>query len=66
MPVAPGTLVYDKSCSVKPRRVVEVVTVGHTVEVNSDPQAFGGLSGLVAGVVVGRLLVGAGVVGSAA
>ena len=49
MPVAPGTLAYDKSYSVKPRRIVEVVTVGHAVEVSSGPQAFGGRSGLVAG-----------------
>ena len=58
-----GALAYDKSYSVKPRRVVEVVTVGHAVEVSDGPQALGGRGGLVAGVVLDGLLVGTGVVG---
>ena len=48
---------------VKPGRVVEDVAVGHTFGVSGSAQAFGGL---VAGVVLGRLLVGAGGVGGAA
>ena len=55
-----GALAYDKSCSVKPGWVVEVVAVGHAVEVSGGPQAFGGRGGLVAGVVLDGLLVGAG------
>ena len=55
-----GALAYDKSCSVKPERIVEVVTVGHALGVNGSAQAFGGL---VAGVVLDGLLVGTGVVG---
>ena len=62
MPIAVGALAYDESCSVKPGRVVEVVAVGHNVEVSGGPQAFGGL---VAGVVLSRLLVGADVVSGA-
>ena len=65
MPVTVGALAYDKSYSVKPGRVVEVVAVGHTVGVSGGPQAFGGRGGLVAGVVLGRLLVGASVMGGA-
>ena len=57
-----GTLAYDKSCSVKLGRIVEVVAVGHTVEVSGGPQAFGGL---VADVVLSRLLVGADLVSGA-
>ena len=47
-----GTLAYDKSCSVKLGRIVEVVAVGHTVEVGGGAQALGGRGGLVAGVVL--------------
>ena len=55
-----GALAYDKSCSVKPERSIEIVTVGHAFGVSGGPQAFGGL---VAGVVLDNLLVGADVVG---
>ena len=48
-----GALAYDESCSGKPRRVVEVVAVGHAVGVSGGPQTFGGRGGLVAGVVAG-------------
>ena len=57
-----GVLAYDKSCSVKQARIVEVVAVGHTVGVSSGPQTFGGRGG---GHGLGRLLVGADVVGGA-
>ena len=60
-----GALAYDKSCSVKPGRVVEVVAVGHTVGASGSAQAFGGRGGLVAAVVLDGLLVGAGVVSGA-
>ena len=63
MPLAVSALAYDESCSVKPGRVVEVVAVGHTVEVGGGAQALGGRGGLMAGVVLGRLLEGTGVVG---
>ena len=60
--VAVGARAYDKSCLVKPGRVVEVVTVGHALGISGGPQTFGGL---VAGVVLDSLLVGAGVMGGA-
>ena len=60
-----GVLARGKSCSVKPGQVVEVVAIGHAVEVSGDSQAFSGRGELVAGVVLGRLLVGAGVVSGA-
>ena len=55
-----------KSRPVEPGRVVEVVAVGHAVEVGGGAQALGGCSGLVAGMIFGSRLVGAGVVGGAA
>ena len=58
-----GALAYDKSCSVKPGRVVEVVAIDHTVEVGDGAQALGGHGGLMAGLVLGRLLEGTGMVG---
>lgn len=60
-----GVLARGKSRPVEAGRVVEVVTVGHAVEVGGGAQALGGRGGLVAGVVLGRLLVGASVMGGA-
>ena len=60
-----SVLARGKSRPVETRRVVEVVTIGRAVEVGSGAQALGGRGGLVAGVVLRRLLVGAGVVGGA-
>ena len=65
LPIPVGALAYDKSRPIKPRQFIEVVAVGHAVEVSSGLLAFGGRGGLVAGVVVGGLLVGASVVGGA-
>ena len=50
---------------VEPGRVVEVVAAGHALEVGGGSQALGHRGGLVAGVVLGRLLVGASVVSGA-
>ncbi len=60
-----GVLARGKSRAVEPGRVGQVVAVGHAVQVGCGPQALGERGGLVAGVVVRGLLVGAGVVGSA-
>lgn len=60
-----GVPARGKRRPVEPGRVVEVVAVGHAVEVSSGKQALGRRGGLVAGVVFGGLLVGAGVVGGA-
>ena len=60
-----GVPARGKRRPVEPGRVVEVVAVGHTVEVGGGAQALGGRGGLVAGVVLGRLLMGASVMGGA-
>ena len=60
-----GVSARSKRRPVESGRVVEVVAVGHAVEVGGGAQALGGRGGLVAGVVLGRLLVGASVMGSA-
>ena len=54
-----------KSRPVKAGRVVEVVAICYAIEVGGGTQTLGRRSGLVAGVVLGGLLVGAGVVGGA-
>ena len=60
-----GVLAHGKSRPVEAGRVVKVVAVGYAVEVGGGSQALGGRGGLVAGVVLGRLLVGASVMGGA-
>jgi len=65
LPIAVGVSARSKRRPVEPRRVVEIVAEGHAVEVGDGAQALSGRGGLVASVVLGRLLVGAGVMGGA-
>lgn len=62
---AVGVPARSKCSAVVLGRVGEVVAVGHAVEVGGGAQALGDRCGLVAGVVLGGLLVGAGVMGGA-
>jgi len=65
LPIPVGVPARGKSRPVEPGRVTKIVAVGHAVEVSGGPQAFGGRSGLVLGVVLRRLLVSTCVVGGA-
>ena len=65
MPVAVGLPAGGKRGAVEPKRVIEVVIVGYSIEVGGGTQALVRRGGLVAGMVFGGLLVDAGVVGGA-
>ena len=60
-----GVPARGKRRPVQSRWVIKVVAISHAIEVGGGAQTLGRRGGLVAGVILSRLLVGAGVVGSA-